>query len=535
MKRKVAWLLAALMLLTGSMSAMASSQKNVTDMNNQSITIGGQNTQSGNNSEDEDSDQDTDSQSSSGNDSKTGTNTGNNSQSSQNTGTAGTTGSDDSETNTESNGSQDETGTTNRDTTLDNEPLEITVAETVPIIEQAAGTDIAPLNTDATIGKDRQAELDAAIKKLEDKGYSVSFLLYDLKTNSGFTKNPDVSYYGAGTIVGPYVTALAERKVDKEEINMKTTKLNRDDLEEIAGGAGSIKNDPEGETYTLADVMERTVKEGDNNGYALLLQEYGQGFFDTWLKSGKVSGDYTQVKWPNYTVKALGEMWVSMAEYFTSDRGASEQVREMFTAADQSFIQNQLGGLYTVYSCPGYNSAENNVVWHDAALVMDETYPYLLVIMTTASWSQENTEDEETLRELTTALEGVHSDMVHPEKSIQPAVATTVTPTATATPTPEPEKQKESKGGIPTAVWVILVVIIVLAAGLTGRILYVKEMKRRRRLARMEARRRRQRALERGEQMPAGRRSSSQSRRSSSQNVRRNSSSDSHRRNGRRN
>ncbi len=535
MKRKVAWLLAVLMLLTGSMSAMASSKKNVTDMNNQSITIGGQNTQSGSNSEDEDSDQDTNSQNSSGNNSETSTSTGNNSQSSQNTGTAGTTGSDDSETNTESNDSQDETGTTNRDTTLDNEPLEITVAETVPIIEQAAGTDIAPLNTDATIGKDRQAELDAAIKKLEDKGYSVSFLLYDLKTNSGFTKNPDVSYYGAGTIVGPYVTALAERKVDKEEINMKTTKLNRDDLEEIAGGAGSIKNDPEGETYTLADVMERTVKEGDNNGYALLLQEYGQGFFDTWLKSGKVSGDYTQVKWPNYTVKALGEMWVSMAEYFTSDRGASEQVREMFTAADQSFIQNQLGGLYTVYSCPGYNSAENNVVWHDAALVMDETYPYLLVIMTTASWSQENTEDEETLRELTTALEGVHSDMVHPEKSIQPAVATTVTPTATATPTPEPEKQKESKGGIPTAVWVILVVIIVLAAGLTGRILYVKEMKRRRRLARMEARRRRQRALERGEQMPAGRRSSSQSRRSSSQNVRRNSSSDSHRRNGRRN
>ena len=217
-------------------------------MNNQSITIGGQNTQSGNNSEDEDSDQDTDSQSSSGNDSKTGTSTGNNSQSSQNTGTAGTTGSNDSETDTgtdtEDNDSQNETGSTNRDTTLDNEPLEITVAETVPIIEQAAGTDIAPLNTDATIGKDRQAELDAAIKKLEDKGYSVSFLLYDLKTNSGFTKNPDVSYYGAGTIVGPYVTALAERKVDKEEINMKTTKLNRDDLEEIAGMIPRVRHIP---------------------------------------------------------------------------------------------------------------------------------------------------------------------------------------------------------------------------------------------------------------------------------------------------
>ena len=559
MKRKVAWLLAALMLLTGSTSALASSQKNVTDMNNQSITIGGQNSQSDDDSEDGSNSQGTN-QNSSGNNSQSSSNTGNNTENGQTDGSAGGTDSGtDSGTDDGDSNSQDGTGNTTRDTTLDNEPLDITVTETVPIIEQAAGTDIAPLNTDATIGKDRQAELDAAIKKLEDKGYSVSFLLYDLKTNSGFTKNPDVSYYGAGTIVGPYVTALAERKVDKEEINMKTTKLNRDDLEEIGGGAGSIKNDPEGETYTLADVMERTVKEGDNNGYALLLQEYGQGFFDTWLKSGKVSGDYTQVKWPNYTVKALGEMWVSIAEYFTSDRGASQQVREMFTAADQSFIQNQLGGLYTVYSCPGYNSAENNVVWHDAALVMDDTYPYLLVIMTTASWSQDNTEDEESLRELTTALEGVHSDMVHPEKSIKPAVAASVTPTATATPTPEPESQKESKGGIPTAVWVVLAVIVVLARGLTARILYVKEMKRRRRLARMEARRRRQQALERGEELPrrrssaqgarrssgadsrrssdgTGRRSSSSDgRRSSAQSARRSGSAGSQRRPGRRN
>ena len=68
----------------------------------------------------------------------------------------------------------------------------------------------------------------------------------------------------------------------------------------------------------------------------------------------------------NYTVRDLTAMWVSIAEYFTSDRGVSKQVREMYSGADQSFIQDKLGGLYTVYSCPGYATASS--VWHDAAL-----------------------------------------------------------------------------------------------------------------------------------------------------------------------
>ena len=78
-----------------------------------------------------------------------------------------------------------------------------------------------------------------------------------------------------------YVAALAERKIDKDELNLKTTKLNRSDLEKIEGGAGTIQMICSTETYTLADVMERTVKQGDNNGYALLYQEYGNDFFAT--------------------------------------------------------------------------------------------------------------------------------------------------------------------------------------------------------------------------------------------------------------
>ena len=511
MRKKAAWLLAALMFVTAAVPAQASNQKNVTDMNNQNITIGGEGGQSsgtvGTNTAGSSSKENTESgtekenagdgQKTQSGTSGTGTGTGTGSTSGE-TGTSGTEGT--------------ENGTANRDTTLDNQELKISIDKAVTAISKAAGSDIGALNTDQEIGKDRRAELDAALKKLEDKGYGVSFLLFDLKTNSGYFKNADTEYPSAGTIVGPYVAALAERKIDKDELNLKTTKLNRSDLEKIEGGAGTIQNDPSTETYTLADVMERTVKQGDNNGYALLYQEYGNDFFATWLKSGKVSGDYTKSKWPNYTVRDLTAMWVSIAEYFTSDRGVSKQVREMYSGADQSFIQDKLGGLYTVYSCPGYATASS--VWHDAALVMDETYPYLMVVMTNVKWEASNTEDRESLEELATALEGVHSDMVHPEKSIKPAVATaTPTPTAEATPTPSPAPEKEeSKGGIPTAVWVVLAVILVLAGGLTARILYVKEMKRRRRMARMQARRRQRQEME--EQGRSGRRPASGQRRS---------------------
>ena len=137
MRKKAAWLLAALMFVTAAVPAQASNQKNVTDMNNQNITIGGEGGQSsgtaGTNTAGSSSKENTESgtekenagdgQKTQSGTSGTGTGTGTGSTSGE-TGTSGTEGT--------------ENGTANRDTTLDNQELKISIDKAVTAISKAA-------------------------------------------------------------------------------------------------------------------------------------------------------------------------------------------------------------------------------------------------------------------------------------------------------------------------------------------------------------------------------------------------------------
>ena len=50
---------------------------------------------------------------------------------------------------------------------------------------------------------DTRASIEQVISRIEDKQYQVSFLLLDLKTGQGYSRNPEHVYFGGDSIQGP--------------------------------------------------------------------------------------------------------------------------------------------------------------------------------------------------------------------------------------------------------------------------------------------------------------------------------------------
>lgn len=329
--------------------------------------------------------------------------------------------------------------------------MELSVKELCQICDTAEGQEILELGEMPGLKAETRASIEQVISQITDKQYDVSFLLLDLQTGQGYSKNPEEVYFGASSIKGPYVAALAERVVDAGEASL-TDQLERDSAE-FNDGSGTIKDDPAGTTYTLEEVMTRTIVYSDNMGYDILREEYGADFFGKWLNGGSVETSYAGKQWPSYDARTLTKMWVSIYEYFQSGRGISEEVKGMFDHSEGSVITQALGDTYTVYAKPGYTGTSSNQAWHDAALVMSGEHPYLMTIMTNIPWSSQDDTYGDLLAELAGYLDQAHTE-VFPVPTEEPEEAEPVSVSQV------PQETEEKAGKVPVFVWVILVLIL---------------------------------------------------------------------------
>ena len=329
--------------------------------------------------------------------------------------------------------------------------MEQSVKELCQICDTAEGQEILELGEMPGLKAETRASIEQVISQITDKQYDVSFLLLDLQTGQGYSKNPEEVYFGASSIKGPYVAALAERVVDAGEASLPD-QLERDSAE-FNDGSGTIKDDPAGTTYTLEEVMTRTIVYSDNMGYDILREEYGADFFGKWLNGGSVETSYAGKQWPSYDARTLTKMWVSIYEYFQSGRGISEEVKGMFDHSEGSVITQALGDTYTVYAKPGYTGTSSNQAWHDAALVMSGDHPYLMTIMTNIPWSSQDDTYGDLLAELAGYLDQAHTE-VFPVPTEEPEEAEPVSVSQV------PQETEEEAGKVPVFVWVILVLIL---------------------------------------------------------------------------
>lgn len=329
--------------------------------------------------------------------------------------------------------------------------MEMGVKELCQICDTAEGQEILELGDMPGLKAETRAAIEQVISEITDKQYEVSFLLLDLQTGQGYSKNPEEVYYGATSIQGPYVVALAEKIVDAGEASL-TDQL--DGVDEVSDDSSStIEDDTVSAGNTLEEVMTKTIADSDEEGYEILREKYGADFFGKWLNGGSVETSYAGKQWPSYDARTLTKMWVSIYEYFQSGRGISDKVKGMFDHSEGSVITQALGSTYTVYAKPGEAGTSADQAWHDAALVMSGEHPYLMTIMTNIPWSAE----DDTYGKLLTELAG-YLDQAHGEVFPVPTEEPQETEPVSVSQVPQDNEKKTVK--IPVFVWIILLLVL---------------------------------------------------------------------------
>lgn len=235
----------------------------------------------------------------------------------------------------------------------------------------------------------------AALAAFRDAGNDVGFVVYDFATERGLAYNADVSCFSASTIKAPFVTYIAQNVID-------TGRASLDDVvyeDVIMDGTGIMATDDE-DTYDVRTVMYNTIVHSDNTGYALLRDEYGEGF-EAWAGAAGVDASQWVGEWyPNYTPRDLAKLWLVVGEYLRDGQGCSGLCEDMLSQTSTSFIRKALGDKHTVLAKAGY---EIDTPWYDmgslndAGIVRTDTGDYLVAIMSNADYDDEFFTDNEHL------------------------------------------------------------------------------------------------------------------------------------------
>ena len=91
--------------------------------------------------------------------------------------------------------------------------MELGVKELCEICDTAEGQEILELGEMPGLKAETRASIEQVINKITDEQYNVSFLLLDLQTGQGYSKNPEEVYFGASSIEGPYVVEIGRAHV----------------------------------------------------------------------------------------------------------------------------------------------------------------------------------------------------------------------------------------------------------------------------------------------------------------------------------
>lgn len=213
------------------------------------------------------------------------------------------------------------------------------------------------------------------IRRFQEDGNQISFIVLDLDTGNYFSLNPDLDIYSASAIKGPYVAAL--------------NKFNPEIVDEYTGL-----------------MMENTIRWSSNEDYENLHYLYGNdAMYDMTAYTDVSDSIIDEYNWyPYLTAKELTRLWIGTYLYFFEDTNEnSKWCRSLYTDSTESFIGSALGDEYTVYTKPGWYSDWEDVSRNDAGIVMADGHDYILTIMSDAFDSYD------ALEELTAALDDVHT------------------------------------------------------------------------------------------------------------------------------
>lgn len=282
----------------------------------------------------------------------------------------------------------------------ENEPAALLLGASQAIETLSASEE--PVLFDALTGIERtltapEAQgIETALDAFRAAGRNVGFVVFDLAERRGLGYNVDATFFSASTVKAPFVASVVQGAVDVGAVSMDDEMVERT----VSEGTGIMAHDGI-DRYNLETVLANTLVHSDNTGYALLRERFGAETFEAWCaQAGVDAASWNGAWYPNYSVRDLAELWVSIGSYLVKGEGSAGWLADQLSATSASFLREALGDRGRVLSKPGYEMASAAVdtgALNDAGVVLSESGAYVIAIMSDADYDDESFTDNEHL------------------------------------------------------------------------------------------------------------------------------------------
>jgi beta-lactamase class A len=198
----------------------------------------------------------------------------------------------------------------------------------------------------------------------------------DLPTGATTGQHAEQQFVAASVIKFCILAALyeesAEGKVSLSEQLTTTTA----DIQNY--GTGSIRYDPVGTSYTLADLAQRAAKQSDNTAAYLIKQRLGEDYIQQRTAAWGLTD--TSIAQDRTTPRDIGTLFAAIAQRRLLPAPSALALLGLLTDTD---FEDRLPALLPPYALVSHKiGTEANGVMNDAGLVVLPTRSYVVVVMT---------------------------------------------------------------------------------------------------------------------------------------------------------
>ena len=245
------------------------------------------------------------------------------------------------------------------------------------LLSAAPSSPGAQLFNGASLSAGVLSRLEEVSNEFSRYGYSLGYLVMDIRTGKGVCRNVDDMFYSASTVKAPYMASVYSYS--------------------LGGDMGAIDS--------WYSTCYNTAVYSSNSDYGALRRAFGSSGFSEWLRAAGASSVDSQAWYPYFSPRALGKMWLQMYSDFSKGE-MGDSLSSLFSHSANSGIYGALGDRYSVRSKPGWITGGALSATNDAGIVYSDSGDYLMVVLSTAPAKFGM------VRDVVRCLDDAHSDMM---------------------------------------------------------------------------------------------------------------------------
>ncbi len=245
-------------------------------------------------------------------------------------------------------------------------------------IYDKVGSDAENLMTAGIVGVSLD-ELHLLEQLLNQCDFNISIKAVSVDGSRCISYNSDKEYFAASTIKAPYLL-YCYKQIDAGNGTFDETMVYTSNY--YRGGTGDIKDSVEGTSYTLKEIMRRTIWNSDNSGYLMCTERWGKDGYNALMEQIGVDRLRLSEKsiWAfDVRVDDYVIVWKNIYDYFLTETEGANVFYESTTNCKWNFFGQ---GIKKCTIAQKYGWADAS--FSNAGIVYGENETYILAVFTDA-------------------------------------------------------------------------------------------------------------------------------------------------------